>query len=591
MDNIAFPGQAIVDVAIAGLGPTGLILAHMLGMRGHRVVVIEREPVYYGNARAVYTDDECMRVFQHINCAEEVREKMLQDAPVQFVRRDGSVMAQYFPLKRPFGWPVVNFFYQPYLETTLTELLSRYPNVQVIRGREVIDFDQDDNGVTVTHQITQQYRFSDSSDARHQRQGDRDLQRLQAKYFVGADGGRSLVREKLGIRMTGKSFPEPWLVVDLQQKEGEDALRHLPNFNFVVDPELPVVSCIQPDRFHRFEFMLQPGQTKEYMEQADTVRQHLSRFIDPDKFEVKRKLVYTFNALIVERWRDRRVLLAGDAAHMTPQFMGQGASAGIRDAFNLGWKLSSVLNGQAGDVLLDSYGKERHDHAKAMIDVSVRLKDVVSMTHPIATRLRDFAIRAILATPMLCRWFQEGGFKPRPVYTKGCYLGLPRRKRRGPEGALAPQPDVRLINGHRRLLDEVLGPGFSLIGLGVDPRATLTADNLDWLASVRTCFAEIYPYGQRPQGLRGVQHATPSGLNEIEDVSGEMIGWFASAGFRRDAVAVLRPDRFTFALVASRDLNDAIGALRRQMGAASVAAMPRHEPRPRPVAAAGTARQ
>ena len=109
-----------VDVVIAGLGPTGLVLAHILGRHGRRVVVLEREPRFYGNARAVYTDDECLRIFQSIGMVEELQAKMLQETPVQFVRPDGRPMGQYMPLKRPLGWPVVNFFYQPYLETSLT---------------------------------------------------------------------------------------------------------------------------------------------------------------------------------------------------------------------------------------------------------------------------------------------------------------------------------------------------------------------------------------------------------------------------------------------------------------------------------------
>nr|AMK59353.1 monooxygenase FAD-binding protein [uncultured bacterium UPO53] len=561
------------DVVIAGLGPTGLVLSHMLGMRGHNVVVLEREPVFYGNARAVYTDDECMRVFQHIGCAAEIQKKMLQETPVQFVRPDGSVMGQYFPRKRPFGWPVVNFFYQPYLETTLTELLDRYPNVKILRGREALDFVQDSDGVTVTHQATQQYRFSDNNDAKANGDGNLDKQTVRASYFVGADGGRSFVREKLGIKMTGKSFPEPWLVVDLKLKEGADALRHLPYFNFVVDPGQPVVSCIQPDGFHRFEFMLKPGQTKEYMEQPETVRMYLSRFVDPDKFEVMRKLVYTFNALIVERWRERRVLLAGDAAHMTPQFMGQGASAGIRDAFNLGWKLSAVLNGEAGDKLLDSYGSERHDHAKSMIDISVQLKNVVSMTSPVGTRMRDAIIKYAQMIPPLKTWFVEGGFKPRPVYTRGQYLGLPRHGLRGPEGAMAPQPDVRLIDGRRMLLDDLLGNGFSLVGLSNDPRLTLSAKNRRWLDSIHAHYVSLYPYAQRPQGLSGVERATPSGLSEAEDMDGRMIRWFARAGFATDAVAILRPDRFTFAVVSRDDLDKAVDELRQQMGVHEVAVL------------------
>lgn len=553
------------DVVIAGLGPTGLVLAHILGGHGRRVVVLEREPRFYGNARAVYTDDECMRIFQSIGMAEELQEKMLQETPVQFVRPDGTPMGQYFPLKRPLGWPVVNFFYQPYLETSLTEGLARYPNVEIRRGRELVDFSQDDGGVTVTHQATRSARFRDDGDSRIECNGDADLQPLRCRYLVGADGGRSTVRARLGIDMTGRNFPEPWLVVDLKVKEGEEALRHIPYFNFVVDPELPAVSCVQPDGYHRFEFMLMKGNTKEWMERPETVRQLLSKFVDPDKFEIKRRLVYTFNALVANQWRERRVLLAGDAAHMTPQFMGQGASSGIRDAYNLGWKLSLVLSGKAPDALLDSYESERRDHAKAMVDISVLMKDVVSMTHPVKTALRDLALKIVMAVPPLRRWFQEGGFKPTPVYTRGQYLGLPRRRRHGPEGALAPQPLVRSLDGRRVLLDELLGGGFALVGLKLDPRAGLSADSLRFLDDLQARYVTLFPYGRRPQGLKDVARSSCPGLAEVEDLGGEMVRWFNKAGFVSDAVAILRPDKFAFAVVPAADLEPALQQLRLQL--------------------------
>ena len=123
------------DVVIVGLGPTGLTLAHGLGQRGHRVLVLEREPQFYGNARAVYTDGECMRIFQSIGMAERLAADMLQDAPVQMVLPDGEVLFQIKNTERPHGWPANNFFYQPLLETALADGLAKYPNVSVQRGR------------------------------------------------------------------------------------------------------------------------------------------------------------------------------------------------------------------------------------------------------------------------------------------------------------------------------------------------------------------------------------------------------------------------------------------------------------------------
>ena len=130
MDNL----KDIYDVAIVGLGPTGLTLAHLLGRRGLSVLALEREPEFYGNARAVYTDDECMRVFQAAGVAADLEADMLLDTPVQWVLEDGSVLAQLRRTDRPFGWAVSNFFYQPYLETKMERLLARYPNVTVLQG-------------------------------------------------------------------------------------------------------------------------------------------------------------------------------------------------------------------------------------------------------------------------------------------------------------------------------------------------------------------------------------------------------------------------------------------------------------------------
>ena len=558
---------AVHDVVIVGLGPTGLVLAHTLGMQGHKVLVLEKEPVFYGNARAVYTDDECMRIFQALNVAKEVQSQMMLDTPVQFVRPDGSLLAQYMPLERYFGWPVVNFFYQPYLETTLSNLLARYPNVEIRRGREVVDFQQQADGVQVTHQATQEVRFTEFADSRQALGADQDLQVTRARYMVGCDGGRSVVRTKLGIDMSGKNFPEPWLVVDLQRKPGVDGLRHLPYFNFVVDPKLPVVSCVQPDGFHRFEFMLTKGETKENMERPETVRHYLSKFIDPDQFEIKRRLVYTFNALMAKEWRRGRVFLAGDAAHMTPQFMGQGASSGIRDGYNLGWKLGMVLQGKAGERVLDSYEQERKAHAQAMIDISVLLKDVVSMTNPVGTLLRDGFIALSQAIGPLKRWFRNGGFKPLPVYKQGSYIGLPRRSWRGPEGVLSPQPEVRCFDSSRVLLDDLLGQGFSLVGLNVDPRDHLDATSSRMLDELGTRMVTLCAYGERPQGLRGVDRNVRPGTTEVEDIEGHMIKWFRKAGFKDRAIAVLRPDKFTFAVVQPEALPRALGELAKQLQA------------------------
>ncbi|MCA6215985.1 bifunctional 3-(3-hydroxy-phenyl)propionate/3-hydroxycinnamic acid hydroxylase [Ideonella sp. B7] len=551
------------DVVIAGLGPTGLTLAHALGMRGHQVLVLEREPQFYGNARAVFTDAECMRIFQSLGMADRLAADMLQDAPVQMMLPNGSVLFQLKNTRREHDWSWSNFFYQPFLETALAEGLDRYPNVTVRRGREVTRLAQDADGVAVFHAPSDGTHYGGTTaPARATPGGDEAC--VRARWLVGADGGRSTIRTQLGIGMTGQNFPNPWLVVDIQVKDPNDGLRHLPYFNFICDPDCPTVCCVQPNGHHRFEFMLMPGQTREQMTAPDNVQRYLSKYIDVSKFEILRTLVYTFNALMAEKWRDGRVLLAGDAAHMTPQFIGQGMNAGVRDAFNLAWKLDAVLRGQAGPGFLDSYAAERAPHASAMIREAIRMKSFVSMTHPVGTALRNVLTRLVVRLPKIGPFVRQGDFIPKPIYRAGSYFGLPRRGWRGAEGRLMPQPILRGPDGRRQRLDDLLGPGFALIGAGVDPRSTLDEPSRRLWQTLGARYITVYPLGGRPNGA-GVERAVPPELVECEDLGGDFFRWWQTAGGRHGAVAIVRPDKFVFALRPGQELSVATREFARQM--------------------------
>ncbi|MFD4430206.1 bifunctional 3-(3-hydroxy-phenyl)propionate/3-hydroxycinnamic acid hydroxylase [Nocardia sp. NPDC058497] len=556
------------DVVVVGLGPTGLTLANLLGRRGVRVLVLEREPEYYGLARAVYTDDEGMRVFQTAGAADELAANMNHDSTVQWVRRDGRPLAQFHQTARPLGWPVVNFLYQPYLETTLERALTRYPRVHVRRGREVVGFDQDETGVEIEHHACDGIGYGN----RAPESAPGTVERVRAQFLIGCDGGRSVVRTRLGIPMSGTSYPERWLVVDLKARDGVDAFRHLPYFDFVCDPELPIVSCPQPGGHHRFEFMLREAQTKEEMEDPDTVHRHIARFVDPGEVEVLRKLVYTFNAVVADRWRVGRVLLAGDAAHMTPQFIGQGMNSGVRDADNLAWKLAAIIEHGAAHSILDSYETERRPHAQAMIDLSVLMKNFVSMRNPVAAKARDAAIVTALRVPGLGGWIKAAKMKPAPRFRRGAYLGLPRRGWGGVEGALAPQPQVRSYDGRHCRLDDVLGTGFAVLGAGVDPLTVLSADDQVALRALGTRFVTVYPHGGRPQGMPG--DGRPVGTSDIEDHTGVLTRWLRRSGAGRGGIVLLRPDRYVFGVAAPGRSTDLVAEWRRQLALPAAAKLP-----------------
>ena len=187
------------------------------------------------------------------------------------------------------------------------------------------------------------------------------------------------------------------------------------------------------------------------------------------------------------------------------------------------------------------------------------------MSNPFKTALRNFAVRALNVTPVLGKWLREGGFKPTPTYKPGSYLGLPRDGWRGVAGKLMPQPQVRTFKGKRVLLDEVLGEGFSLLGLENNPRVALSAESEQLLAALDTRYVTLYPFGGRPQGM-AVQRFSPAGLVEVEEPDEALVRWFKRAGRGRDLVAVIRPDKFVFALVPAAQLDSVLAELRHQLG-------------------------
>lgn len=526
------------DVCVIGLGPTGLVMSHLLAAHGLRVLALEREPRFYGLARAVYTDGECLRILQRAGVADEVLADMLVDRPVRWVSGAGSVLAVAHDRRRPQGWPASNFLYQPLFESTLESRLADRAGVTVLRGRAVTavrDDDDDDVVVVVTHSASSGSGYGNA---------DAPLvpgteERVTARFVVACDGGRSPVREQLGIGMEGHKFPERWLVVDLSTRPGlgHDPFAGVPHFDFVCDPALPTVSCPQPGGRHRLEFLLTDADDPDEFASDPSLRQMLSRWVDPDDVVVDRRLVYTFNALIASRWRHGRILLAGDAAHMMPQFVGQGMNSGLRDADNLAWKLAEVVVHGADTSLLDTYESERAAHVRGMTRLSVTSKNVVSWTHPALTRLRDRVLPTLAHAPGTRRMLRETWMKPRARFRRGSYYGQQRRLRpgrawlglHGPEGTLFPQARV-VVEGEvgaegtpvspvaAGRLDDVVGRGWAMVGVGVDPDS-------------------VAP----PAHLRG---RLPALVRVAPDSEG--LRW---SGVRAGDVVVLRPDGYVHSVL------------------------------------------
>lgn len=378
--NSANPSTAAgsFDVAIVGAGPTGTALANLLGRHGLAVAVIDRNDGILQIPRAVHIDGETMRAFQQMQLHRQMLQVFRPGHSMHWVDSRGETLLVRTGLEGlgPQGWHNDYYFHQPALEQVLRDGLARYASVRLIERTEVTGRSEDADGVTLS--------------LHDQRDGSR--RELRCRYLVGCDGARSIVRSWLGDEHEDLGEHQAWLVVDAVLEHPlplpEHTVQHC-------DPARPATSIYVHPLRRRWEIMLLPGDDPQTITEPANVWRLLERWIRPGQGELERAATYVFHSLVARHWQRGRVMIAGDAAHQTPPFLGQGLCAGVRDAVNLAWKLAHALHTPASAAaLLSTYGPERTPHAREFIALAVEVGRIIQVTDQAEAADRDQRLKA-----------------------------------------------------------------------------------------------------------------------------------------------------------------------------------------------------
>ncbi len=348
------------DVIIIGLGPTSGTLANLLGMQGNSVLILEKEASLFPLPRAVHFDDEIMRVFQTIGITNKFLKQTIINKGTKFVNSKGETLIDW---PRPKfitenGWRPSYRFHQPDLERSLRKNLKKFKNITIKQNANAVNILSTTNYVETT--------FEEN----------KTLKKIKSKYLVGCDGGNSFTRNQMNVSMIDLGFKQRWAVFDLILKSNKTSLPDR-TIQFC-NSERPATYCRNVGRRRRWEFALQNNERSEDILLEKNVWKFLKPWVSKNEAFLERKTIYTFQSAIAKIWMQGRIFIAGDAAHLTPPFMGQGLCAGIRDVSNLSWKLSQCIKSGHNEFLLKTYQKERFSNVKTYIKTTMKMGEFIN---------------------------------------------------------------------------------------------------------------------------------------------------------------------------------------------------------------------
>jgi 3-(3-hydroxy-phenyl)propionate hydroxylase len=440
-------------VIVVGAGPAGCTAALLLADFGIPVTLLERHTQPHPLPRAVHLDDEVARVLDRIGVSKGFLARSRPGSGLRLLDAGHRVMAEFSRDHQPgvHGFPQANMFHQPDLEELLYARAEAHPLIGFRRGAEVCGLDDDDAPGPLTAAPTGPVRVH-ARIAGHPHT-------FTGLAVLGCDGANSTIRELAGITMDDLGFTERWLVVDICASAGLDTWDGVEQ---VCDPARAATFMhVTGDRY-RWEFRLLDGEDEAALITPAALGRLLRPWTGRDDLaglEIIRSASYTFRARLASRFQAGRTFLLGDAAHLTPPFIGQGLAAGLRDADNLAWKLAHVLTGRAGAGLLASYETERRPHAKALVKKAVRVGWAMTGGQDRAAAARRIALAAAVRSE---RVRQAMGSTATPRLKAGALQHAPRRVLPSGipaalrPGGLVPNPLVQAGDGPSARLDAIL---------------------------------------------------------------------------------------------------------------------------------------
>jgi 3-(3-hydroxy-phenyl)propionate hydroxylase len=433
------------DIAIIGYGPVGAVAANMFGSSGHDVVVIEPKKDIWDIPRAVALDGQTQRIFQSIGVIDDIARTSFEG--LKFINKKGKeiVYVDFSKNLQPNGYYETVGFSQPNLERDLRSRALKYENINFKLGKSLkgLSSEINKNNLTLIDEDTD------------------EVEEISSTYVLACDGANSFVRQKLNIKSFNYECDQDWIVVDY---EIDPKYEILAGPMHICDYKRPTTLAHISGQHIRWEFKFNENDDVDQIEKHNSIRsmmnEHAWRLnpdIDINTGNILRASKYTFHGLVADTFKLNNCFLVGDSAHQMPPFLGQGLCQGVKDVYNLHWKLDGVINGEYADKVLETYSSERISIVKHVTETAIKHGGVIGTQNKYIALIRDTLLNAARIFPKLLSFFDfyhpwqiDNGLIDKTLYPNKA------------NGIVISQPNLDL-KVNNKSFDQYIGYCFALI--------------------------------------------------------------------------------------------------------------------------------
>lgn len=433
------------DIAIIGYGPVGAVAANIFGASGYNIVVIEPNKEIWDVPRAVALDGQTQRIFQSMSLISDVERTPIDG--LRFINKYGKeiVYVDFSDNPQPNGYYETVGFSQPKLEKILRSRNSQYTKINLHLGASVTKLkpSPDINHLTLINHDTGK------------------SENISSNYVLACDGANSFVRQNLDIKSYDYKCDQDWIVVDY---EIDKKYPILADPMHICDYQRPITVAHIAGQHIRWEFKFNKEDDVNHIEKHSSIRSMMKKHawrlnpdIDINTGRILRASKYTFHGVVADTFKLNNCFLVGDSAHQMPPFLGQGLCQGIKDVYNLHWKLDGVMRGNFHKKILDTYSTERISIVKSVTETAIKHGGIIGTQNKYIAFVRDTLLTIARIFPKLLSFFDfyhpwqiNKGLVDRSLYPNKI------------NGIVIPQPNLN-IKVNNMSFDQFIGYKFCLI--------------------------------------------------------------------------------------------------------------------------------